>query len=229
MELEKIVYLSAIKVVFMKRLVSVLIAILALGIILCQASVPKPAIVQAPGDWTARSQFTVLQQVWVQESEESRPKLFWYMILTVINETDRDLEFYPKYDLMTDTFQVIAAGKDVIPVVFEQIKNLHKDNYPFLEMLDETSNKILQGQDNAKDIALVWPDFDPKAKSIKVFITGLSSEVAGVNDPFEKDQSGSPKKVFLRKTLELDYDLSGDPQFRSEVQVELKGKSWIMR
>ncbi len=206
-----------------------MIAVLTLGIILCQASVPKPAIVQAPGDWTAQSRFTPLQQIWVQQSEESRARLFWYMILTVFNETDKDVDFYPKCELMTDTFQVIPAGRDVLPVVFEQIKNLQKENYPFLELLDGTSNKILQGEDNGKDIVLIWPDFDIKAKSINIFITGLSNEVAAVNDPIEKEDSGKPKKVFLRKTLQLDYELSGDPMFRSDVQVEFRGKNWIMR
>jgi len=213
----------------MKRFVSIMIAVLTLGIILCQASVPKPAIVQAPGDWTAQSRFTPLQQIWVQQSEESRARLFWYMILTVFNETDKDVDFYPKCELMTDTFQVIPAGRDVLPVVFEQIKNLQKENYPFLELLDGTSNKILQGEDNGKDIVLIWPDFDIKAKSINIFITGLSNEVAAVNDPIEKEDSGKPKKVFLRKTLQLDYELSGDPMFRSDVQVEFRGKNWIMR
>ena len=213
----------------MKRFVSIMIAVLTLGIILCQASVPKPAIVQAPGDWTAQSRFTPLQQIWVQQSEESRPRLFWYMILTAFNETDKDVDFYPKCELMTDTFQVIPAGRDMLPVVFEQIKNLQKENYPFLELLDGTSNKILQGEDNGKDIVLIWPDFDFKAKSINIFITGLSNEVAAVNDPIEKDDAGKPKKVFLRKTLQLDYELSGDPMFRSDVQVEFRGKNWIMR
>jgi hypothetical protein len=113
--------------------------------------------------------------------------------------------------------------------VFEQIKKRHKSSYPLMELLERSGNKILQGEDNAKDLAIIWPDFDPKAKNIKIFIGGLSNEIAVIQHPIEKDENGQPKKVFLRKTLELDYDIGGDPAFRSDAKLEFKDKSWIMR
>ncbi len=80
-----------------------------------------------------------------------------------------------------------------------------------------------------KDIAIIWPDFDIKAKNIRLFIAGLSNETVAINHPVEKDDFGNPKKVFLRKTLELNYDLKGDPALRSGATLKYKGKRWIMR
>ena len=93
------------------------------------------------------------------------------MIITLTNETKRDVDFYPKCELMTDTFQVIPAGKGVASVVFEKIKERHKNTYPFLKYINDADNKLLQGEDNACDLAIIWEDFDNKAQNVKLFIT----------------------------------------------------------
>jgi hypothetical protein len=87
----------------------------------------------------------------------------------------------------------------------------------------------LQGEDNARDIAIIWPDFDPQAKSISIFITGLSNEAAVVEHPVAKDEQGRPLQVFLRKTLELSYKFRGDSALRSASEIVLEGQRWIMR
>jgi hypothetical protein len=130
---------------------------------------------------------------------------------------------------MTDTFEIIPAGKGTPAAVFEQIKKRHQGRYPFLESLENAGNKILQGEDNIKDIAIVWPDFDAQAKSIKVFIAGLSNETVAIDHPTAKDETGKPVKVYLRKTLELSYNLGGDATFRSSTKPVYEGKRWVMR
>jgi hypothetical protein len=190
---------------------------------------PEPAIVPAIGHWTVDTQFTHPQQIVLHRTSDKQPVRFWYTIITLTNKTDEDVAFYPKCDLMTDTFQVTQAGKAVSPVVFEQIKKRHKSRYPFLELLSKSGNRILQGEDNTKDLAVIWPDFDNKARNIKVFIAGLSNETVAINHPVAKDDLGNPKKVFLRKTLELNYDFKGDPALRSGAGLTYKGKRWIMR
>lgn len=190
---------------------------------------PEPAIVPAPGQWTVDMTFTHPQQIVLQRSSDNQSTRFWYVIVTLTNNTGSDVGFYPKCDLMTDTFQIVRAGRSVPPAVFEQISRRHKSRYPFLEPLDEAGNKMLQGEDNAKDVAVIWPDFDAQANNIKVFITGLSNETAAINHPVAKDELGKPRKVFLRKTLELSYDLRGDSTLRSDASLAYKGKRWIMR
>ena len=190
---------------------------------------PRPAIVQRPGQWTLEVRYEHPQQIVLPwgPSGESR---FWYVIATVTNRTGQDVEFYPKCDLLTDTFQIVPAGKGVTPAVFEAIKQRHQSRYPFLEPLQTGGTRVLQGEDNAKDIAIVWADFDTQALGFKVFIGGLSNETAVVPHPVAVDQaSGRPIPVYLRKTLELTYALRGDPALRPSVEVVHKGQDWVMR
>jgi hypothetical protein len=194
----------------------------------CMAA-PEPAIVPPVGIWTLDTEFTHPQQIVLHRTSDKKPVRFWYTIITLMNNIDEDVDFYPMCDLMTDTFQITQAGKDVSPLVFEQVKQRHKSRYPFLELLNRSGDRILQGEDNTKDIAVIWPDFDIKAKNIKVFIAGLSNESVAINHPTEKDDLGNPQKVFLRKTLELNYELKGDPALRSSTTLKYKGKRWIMR
>lgn len=187
---------------------------------------PEPALVQGPGDWTVDVKFEHLRQIELRSGRGSAPMRFWYVILTVTNNTGRDVEFYPKCELMTDTFQIVPAGSKTPAEVFKHIKKRHDMAYPFLEALKPSGVKLLEGEDNTRDIAIVWPDFDSRAKGLKLFISGLSSETAMVEIPSGEDQS---KKVFLRKTLELDYAISGDPKFRSIPKLSFEGEGWVMR
>jgi len=212
----------------MKDFVYGILAVWAVMACVCLAA-PKPAIVPGPGEWTVDVTFEHPQQIALQVSFDAKPRRFWYTIITVTNKSNRDFDFYPKCDLMTNTFQIIPAGKDASAAVFEQIKRRHQSRYPFLEPLERAGNKILQGEDNTKDIAIIWADFDAQAKNIKVFITGLSNETVAIDHPIEKDESGKPVKVYLRKTLELSYTLRGDTSLRSDVNLSYESKCWVMR
>jgi hypothetical protein len=210
---------------------SLVYGISTLGVVIacvCLAA-PEPTIVPGPGQWTIDTVFTHPQQIVLQSSVDNQPRRFWYTIITLTNNTNRDVEFYPKCDLMTDTFRIIPAGKGVSPAVFGHIKKRHQSRYPFLEPLEKVGNRMLQGEDNANDVAIIWPDFDTQAKNIQVFVTGLSNETVAIDHPAEKDKTGRPRKVFLRKTLELSYAFRGDPSLRSDANLAYKGKSWIMR
>jgi hypothetical protein len=190
---------------------------------------PEPAIVQGHDEWTVDAAFEHLQQITVKMAGDKGTGRFWYTIITLTNRTNHDVDFYPKCELMTDTFEIIPAGTGVSPTVFEQIKRRHQSKYPLVEHLEGIDNKILQGEDNTKDIAIIWRDFDARAKGVKVFITGLSNETVVIDHPSAKDESGRPVKVYLRKTLELSYKLSGDPVFRADAELEYEGKRWVMR
>lgn len=189
---------------------------------------PKPEVVQRPGLWTLEVRYEQPQQI-VLPRVGNTPARFWYMIFTVTNRTGHDVDFYPRCELMTDTFEVVPACANVPPLAIERIKERHRSRYPLLESLSSVGNRILQGEDNAKDILVVWPDFDLRAESFSVFFTGLSNETAAVNHPVAVDASGQPVRVFLRKTLELDYAFRGDPVLRNSVEVVYKGKNWVMR
>ena len=201
--------------------------VLAVAANVCLAA-PEPAIVQRPGQWTVDVKFEQPEQIVLPLAGKGLTR-FWYMILTVTNRTGDDVDFYPRCELMTDTFEIVPAGLGVPQVVFEKIKQRYQERYPFLEPLRGVENRILQGEDNAKDIAVIWHDFDRQATSFKVFITGLSNETAAINHPVAKGNDGNPLKVFLRKTLELDYSFRGDPAMRNSAQIVYEDKSWVMR
>ena len=212
----------------MKRFFYGILGIWVIFACVCPAA-PEPAIVPAPGQWTLNMEFTPPQQITLPRGSDNKQVNFWYTIITLTNNTGNDVDFYPKCDLMTDSFQIIPAGKFVSSMLFDQIKRRHKSRYPFLEPLDNAGTKILQGEDNTKDIAVIWPDFDTQAKSLQLFITGLSNETAAVEHPVSKDERGEPLKVFLRKTLELSYSLRGDQALRTNASFAFQGKRWIMR
>jgi len=194
---------------------------------LCVAA-PKPAIIQGPGQWTVEVKFTQPQQLVVPWGGNGAAR-YWYTILSVTNRTNDDVDFYPRCELMTNTFQIVPAGTNVPPAVFAQIQQRHQSQYPFLESLEKAENRILQGEDNAKDIAVIWRDFDTQATAFKIFVTGLSNETAVVDHPVAVDAEGTPVQVFLRKTLELDYALRGDPTLRNSVEVVYQDRDWVMR
>ena len=190
---------------------------------------PEPAVVQRGGQWTLEVKYEHPQQIVMPWGPNGQTR-YWYMIVNVTNRTGHDVEFYPKCDLMTDTFRIVPTGLRVAPAVFAAIKQRHQSRYPLLEPLQGVANRILEGEDNAKDIAIIWPDFDTQALGFKVFISGLSNETAVVPHPIAVDQAtGQPVPVYLRKTLALTYALRGDPTLRPSVEVVYKGQGWVMR
>jgi hypothetical protein len=202
--------------------------VLVVLVCLCSAA-PEPAVIPGPDVWTLDVSFEHPQQIMFRAGPYDQPQRFWYIILTLTNKTDHDVDFYPKCELMTDTFEIIPSGEHVSAAVFEKIKRRYQTKYPLLERLEDAGNKILQGADNAKDVVVIWHDFDAEAKSVKLFISGLSNETVVFDHPVAKDEGGRPIKVFLRKTLELSYKLGGDPAFRSDVKLLFAGKHWRMR
>jgi len=202
------------------------------AVAVCPASTgtfPEPAIIQPLGQWTMNTVFDQPRQITVRLTGEQNPRRFWYVILTLTNEsTTRDVPFFPFCQLMTDTFQIVTA-KDARKEVFDQIKIRHQSAYPFLERLDYVDTKILQGVDNAVDVVIIWPDFDPQAKEVTLFISGLSNETRAIDHPLKKDQDGRPEKVLLRKTLALKYGIGGDPGFRQAASLQFIDKNWVMR
>jgi hypothetical protein len=204
------------------------VTILAALVFLCGAA-PEPAVVPGPDVWTVDVRFEHPEQIAFRAGNYEQPQRFWYIILTLTNNTARDVDFYPKCELMTDTFEIIPSGQRVPPAVFEQIKKRHQAKYPLLELLEDAGSRILQGADNTKDVAVIWRDFDANAKNITLFLSGLSNETVVLDHPVVRDEGGKPVKVFLRKTLELNYKLGGDPAFRSDVKLLFGENRWIMR
>lgn len=212
----------------MKSLFSIALFGCLFAVSLCLAA-PKARLAPGPEIWTLDLKYEHPQQILVKFKGENRARRFWYIILTLTNNTGEDVEFYPKCDLLTDTFKIVPASCPVSDIVFNAVKRRHGRKYPFLESLEQTGNRILQGEDNAKDLVIIWPEFDPTAKKVAFFIAGLSNETVVVEHPTEKGEDGKPLNIFLRKTLELDYAFAGDPTIRNKAKLMFQEQSWVLR
>jgi hypothetical protein len=184
---------------------------------------PEPAVLQSLDQWTLQVTFEHPQQITLPQAGPGLQNRFWYTIVTLTNRTNHDVDFYPRSELMTDEFQIIPAGVNTPPRVFELIKKRHHSRYPLLESFTQVANRILEGEDNAKDIAVIWPDFDHDATEIKIFVEGLSNETVAIKHPIK------PQGIYLRKSLELTYSVKGDPALKSALKLQYKGKRWVMR
>ena len=210
----------------MKRLSCGALVFLMVTVGLCGAA-PSPAIVPAVGDWTLETAFEHPRQITLRINGQA--KRFWYVLVTLTNNTYRDVDLFAKCTLMTDSFQVVPAGGIGSSVVFGKLQKIYQGKYPFLESLERAECKILQGQDNTRDIAIIWPDFDAKTSNVSLFISGLSNETAVVELGAKKDADGNPVKVYLRKTLELKYTVGADEKRRAMAGLAYKSKRWVMR
>jgi hypothetical protein len=191
---------------------------------------PEPAGVQQISQWTLKVAYNQPGQIMLRMGENGSMQRFWYLIITVTNESSFDeVDFYPVCELITDTFKVIPAGKNVQRSIFEAIKLKHQGSYPFLESLDFTDRRIFRGEDNTRDFVIIWPDFDLKAKEVDLFIAGLSNETAVVEHPVLKDEQDNPRKIFLRKSLQLKFTIAGDERLRANTSMKKVEHKWVMR
>jgi hypothetical protein len=206
------------------------ICIFVLVFVLYGMAAPKPAVVQRGEQWTVDVHYSQPLQIDVRLAGQQQPQRFWYTILTLTNNTiQEEISLYLECQLVTDTFKILPAGKGVRKEVFDQIKTKHQGQYPFLESMDFGDNRLRKGADNTRDIVIIWPEFDPAAKKVSLFIAGLSNETAAMEHPVQKDADGKPTKVYLQKTLQLIYANTTDPALRSLAALNPVKQDWVMR
>ena len=184
-------------------------------------------VAQGAGLWMMDVVFEQPQQISLRLPGDARDTRYWYVILSITNGTGSDIGFYPVCELMTDTYQILQAGAGVGNEVFESIKARHRDRYPFLESLERSIGSIPQGSEHTKDVLVVWKDFDSDARGVKFFFAGLSNETQSVEKPAAAGEV--TEQVILRKTLVLEYGISGDPAMRTQASLVQKGRQWVMR
>ncbi|AQQ69832.1 hypothetical protein SMSP2_00166 [Limihaloglobus sulfuriphilus] len=191
-------------------------------------SAPRPAMVPLPGIWTIETEFENLRPI-MFSPDGSEPQRYWYMILSLTNNSPNTVPFYPSIELMTDTYFFCQANDFPAGAIFKQIRLVNQGKYPFLISYDDIDSSILKGSDNTVDIAVVFRDFDAEAKSLSIFIEGLSNETVTIEHPTKTDKDGNPLKVRLRKTLKLNYNLPGDNTAKQSRTLIFDSLEWVMR
>jgi len=214
----------------MKRLFTALL-ILAVGVTTAAAmAFPEPAIVQKGSQWTLTVRYEEPQQITLRLPGQSAPERFWYIIISLTNESnEQEVPFFPACELVTDNFEIISAGVGVPKGAFEAIKLKHQGSYPFLESLDFEDNRFYRGKDSTRDVVIIWKDFNLKAKEVNLFIGGLSNETAMILHPAKTDEQGNPQNIFLQKTLQLRYLVGADARLRDLATLKFQEKNWVMR
>lgn len=202
------------------------VAILAAMIGAFCFAAPAPSLAPAAGIWTLDVQFA--QPLTLSMKIGDKAEKYWYTVLTLTNNTGEDVSFIPKCELMTDTWQVTQSDTGIVKPVYDRIKLINQGRYPFLQTLDEAPARILEGEDNKVDVLVVWKDFDKNAKSVKMFFAGLSNETSVVNIP-DKKNPDEMRKIILKKSLSLEYNIPGDSKKRSAQQLEFSKRGWVMR
>jgi len=196
---------------------------------------PKPLVV--PLEWQFEIELGKLRPIVVKLPDKDGDQVFWYLRYTVTNKSDGDHILVPEFILYTDTGKVIRSGKKTPGSVFDKIRKLYND--PLMKRPTSMTGKLLQGQDNAKSSAAIWPDFDPNAGQVSIFVGGLSGETASIPLPspitvVQADWRGREKTVtkdhlLLVKTLELQYNIPGEKSARRFLTPRLIKKRWVMR
>ncbi|HOA74357.1 MAG TPA: hypothetical protein PLQ89_09865 [Phycisphaerae bacterium] len=210
------------------------------ALVLCTASLafgqtpatrPEPALASAA--WNLHFKFHDPQRLSVVEPGQSEPTVYWYMLYTVENQSDQELFFYPEFQIVTDTMQVVTAGKDVSPEAYQAA--FRRANDPLLLPPERIAGRILRGKDRARHGVAIWRDFDPKARGFTVHVAGLSGEVMRWKNPaFNPDKAEGPSNqryFLLRKTLAIPYTLPGSEASRatSIPRRQPEGQKWVMR
>lgn len=183
--------------------------------------------------WQLDFTFADPQRITVTVPGADAPVTYWYLLFQVTNHTGQDVEFYPSFDLVTDTLEVVKGGENIPPSVYGLIAARHRKEYPFLTPPHEITGKLLQGEENSRASAAVFRDFDPEADSFTIYVAGLAGELARVQTPARagasKSNSQDPSAAVLRRTLALSYDLPGDPRTRELTRVVRRTRDWVMR
>ena len=158
---------------------------------------------------------------------------YWYVLYRVINRTGKDVRFFPSFRIVTNTLKVVDAGDEVHPGVYDAIASRHRVDFPFFAPPAKVTGLILQGATNARESAAVFKTFDPEASSFRVYMGGFAGEKVRVNntafDPAKEESEVNPRSFLVQRTLEITYDLPGDPQTRGYAKPIRRDRQWVMR
>ncbi|MDX9910973.1 MAG: hypothetical protein RBS39_03985 [Phycisphaerales bacterium] len=183
------------------------------------------------------------------------PRAYFYFTYRVTNNTGREQLLAPLFDLASSEGDLRRAGRDVPLFVMQKIQGM-LDN-PLLEDQVEILGPIQRGPENARDGLVVWPVDDLKIDELVIYAGGFSGESATVEVPvpaeevdaararteqgedmdlvargsdFRQLEDGSwVKRVVLRKTMMIRYDVPGDLNIGRVAPLEEGERRWIMR
>jgi hypothetical protein len=186
----------------------------------------------------------VYARTWELKFEHGKPqrivvnsRAYWYLTYMVTNKGDREQQWLPTFEMLTDRGEVIQSDKDVAPGVFDAIKKQEKKE--LLEPAAKIAGTLRTGAAEAREGVAIWPEPHPEMGRFSIFISGLSGEVRQfkkVDGALVELKEGADFKdvkpedlVILRKTLQLNYIIHGDEVYPGEDVVNENPSAWVMR
>jgi hypothetical protein len=202
---------------------------------------PEPAAM--PVSWEFEFKFLDPQRIEVRLPDTGESEVYWYMVYTVTNRGDRSQMFFPMFQVVTENLKVFDSDTGISKLVFETIKERHKQTHPYLVHPTKAIGDLLAGADNARESVAIWRQIDLNLDKFTVYVAGLSGEARFVRNPaFDpskpettghgsegKPAAGNPKYFTLRKTLEIRYNLPGSAAARPLAEPERRVMRWVMR
>jgi hypothetical protein len=146
---------------------------------------------------------------------------YWYFTYMVENRTGREQTWAPRFTLFTDAGEILSSGEGVTLEVTRSIMSMLGNE--LLMNQYEIIGELLQGREHAKEGLVVWPARNLNITELSLFISGASGETARVTDPLTGEE------LLLRKTLQRDYVVPGNPAARGSRPLELSSQRWIFR
>lgn len=206
-------------------------------------SFPTPAVANA--DWTLEFDAGPPTAIAVDDAF-GNSRWYWYLPYTITNVSGADQRFIPEVTILTDTGNILQAGKDVPSRAFVQIAAELRN--PLLESPQSVVGTIRQGVDFAKDSVFIWPVPSEDVDQFTVFVAGLSGETAVLTKPSTGeplmepaldietgqpllDAQGNPvmRPVIARRTTALTYATPGTPDSPQQRPVTLLDTAQVMR
>lgn len=191
------------------------------------AAYPKPS--PYPITWELKFKHSTPKRITVDG------KAYWYMTFSVTNKTDERQLFLPQFDLFSRDGKNYPADKGVPMRVFDQIKKVERNGE--LEPLVKIAGELKVGEDETREGVAIWPEPSPRMGTFHVFVTGLSGEAVitehgeetKIKDWTKISEEDRKKQNIMRKTLDLEFQVTGDGSHPDEEPARFVKEEWIMR
>jgi hypothetical protein len=133
---------------------------------------------------------------------------YWVLVYEVTNETDKDRNWIPNFELTTDRGEFLSDGENVPRHIQMAILDTFGD--PLMVAQSQASGSLLQGETYAIRSFIVWkagpehiPGYEP-LREIQVFASGVSGDTAEVTNPI------TGEKKNLRRVIQLSWFVDGN-------------------
>lgn len=129
-------------------------------------------------------------------------RAYWYFTYKVVNRTEVERMWAPKFEFFGDRGQLLDSGRNVPTRVTKAL--LEKAGTRFTQDQYQILGPILVGEENAKEGLVVFPSLDPEITEITLFVGGVSSKIRREPDPV----SGEVRTQ--RRVLRLEFHVPGE-------------------